>query len=376
MGQSTDTELMILGGGCAGLSLAWALSNLKSDFRVVIIEPRTEYRHDRTWSFWAPSDHPLSSIISGRWTQWSFGRYGESNQRLNNPSLPYQTIESANFYQLIQNKIENAPDMQLCLGETAESFKKLGGIWQVTTNRRTMTARWVVDTRPPSHEQLLKSKMFQCFIGETLFYPGAFDPNVAELMTDMRTDEHGFVFTYVLPQSQDHALVEATRFSIRPNDWSVLEADLAKIKQSRGWIEASVTHTERAVLPMGLPIQIAQQPDLASAGTGAGGLRAASGYGFLRIQRWAEHCARTLAEEGRVTSHPREPKIQAWMDGLFLDVIRRRPEQAPELFFDMYQKLPTDVFIRFMNDQSTLVDKLKVIYSLPSSPFLRTMLTR
>jgi lycopene beta-cyclase len=46
-------DLIILGGGCAGLSLARRLSELGEDCpQTVILESRSSYTDDRTWCFW------------------------------------------------------------------------------------------------------------------------------------------------------------------------------------------------------------------------------------------------------------------------------------------------------------------------------------
>lgn len=376
MPQTADVDLVILGAGLAGLSLALALTQQKSSLRVQLIEPRMQYEDDRTWSFWAPDDHPLATVVSKRWTRWAYGHLGQSTQIAQHHTTPYQTIESARFYQWATEEIARNAHIELSLGESASGLTRHQHLWQVTTDKRIITADLVMDTRPPTHQHFEKSQMFQCFVGETLSLPGAFDADVAELMTDMHTDEHGFVFTYVLPFSQDHALVEATRFTNHPVDTAILEADLLAIKQRRGWMQASVSRTEHAILPMGLPIRLPKAPNLARAGLGAGGLRAASGYGFLRIQNWARQCAHHLIEHRSVLSHPPEPRIQAWMDALFLDVLRREPHHAADIFFKLYHRVSMDVLIRFMSDQSTLMDKLKVISSLPSGPFLRAIMKR
>ena len=45
---------VIIGGGCAGLSLAYELeiNNKLKDQTLAIIEPREEYKRDKTWSLW------------------------------------------------------------------------------------------------------------------------------------------------------------------------------------------------------------------------------------------------------------------------------------------------------------------------------------
>ena len=49
-----EFDYVIIGGGCAGLSLAYELElNKKLENKsLAIIEPRTDYSRDKTWSFW------------------------------------------------------------------------------------------------------------------------------------------------------------------------------------------------------------------------------------------------------------------------------------------------------------------------------------
>ena len=60
-----EFDYIIIGGGCAGLSLAYELdlySKLK-DKTLAIVEPREEYKKDKTWSFWKVSPHNFEDCI-------------------------------------------------------------------------------------------------------------------------------------------------------------------------------------------------------------------------------------------------------------------------------------------------------------------------
>ena len=48
-----EFDYIIIGGGCAGLSLAYELqiNNKLNNKSLAIIEPRTNYNRDKTWSF-------------------------------------------------------------------------------------------------------------------------------------------------------------------------------------------------------------------------------------------------------------------------------------------------------------------------------------
>ena len=57
-----DFDFVIIGGGCAGLSLAYELE-IKDKLKnktLAIIEPRDEYKKDKTWSFWKTYSHNLT----------------------------------------------------------------------------------------------------------------------------------------------------------------------------------------------------------------------------------------------------------------------------------------------------------------------------
>ena len=371
--MTESTDVLIVGGGCSGLSLGHALGQQTDPPKTLIIEPRARYENDRTWSFWAPKEHTLSHLVSQRWQSSLYGRIGLKTQRLDHRRTPYQTIEAISFYQWAMDSIAASHKVTLSLDEAMLSIEKIQGKWVIKTSKRTVIASSVIDTRPPSAEQMATATLYQCFIGEYITTPEPLDDSTVELMTDMRADEHGFLFNYILPLTPHLALVEVTRFSRSALNWSVLEADMKALKAHRGWQQASIHRTERSRLPMGMTPSLSTDPTYVFAGTPGGALRAASGYGFWRIQRWAWLCAEALVLQGHPISHPAEPVIQKWMDQLFLLVLTHEPQRAPELFDALYTRLRPDRLIRFLSDESDLVDKLAVVGALPPAPFLRTL---
>ena len=54
-----EFDYVIIGGGCAGLSLAYELElhNKLLNKTLAIIETRPDYKRDKTWSFWKVFDH-------------------------------------------------------------------------------------------------------------------------------------------------------------------------------------------------------------------------------------------------------------------------------------------------------------------------------
>jgi lycopene beta-cyclase len=53
------------------------------------------------------------------------------------------------------------------------------------------------------------------------------------------------------------------------------------------------------------------------------------------------------------------------MDGLFLRVLERHPERAPEIFIKLFSLSDSGTVIRFMNDEPKFRDLVRIICVLP-----------
>ena len=368
-------DLAVIGGGCAGLSLARELATRHFKGAVLIIEPRHAYHDDRSWCFWATAQHELSGWVSHTWPQWLFSRAGAPKESRSCAGYLYQYIRSADFYQKSLDVIAQRPNIDIRLGTSATDIAQHQLGWRVTTTHATFTARQVIDTRPPPKKAFDKSTLFQSFVGvELQFDHAVVNAHEAELMTDMRVINNEFCFSYVLPFTPDRMLVECTFFSREPLSVSVMQSELDQILIKRGWTNAHVIRRESGHLPMGLPENPALTPsEPVRAGAGGGALRPSSGYGFIRIQRWAARCAQQLCEEGALCPPAASRFLLRHMDRLFLKVIRQNPNLAPILFERLFGRVDTASFIRFMDDRPNHADLVRIIACLPKIPFLKAL---
>ena len=102
-----EFDYIIIGGGCAGLSLAYELEIHKKleDKTLAIIEPRQEYKKDKTWSFWKVISHNFDDCIKKSWENFSIN-ISEKTNHLKCPDYPYQSIDSGLFYEKINSKLK------------------------------------------------------------------------------------------------------------------------------------------------------------------------------------------------------------------------------------------------------------------------------
>ncbi len=371
----TDADILILGAGLAGLSLAEACVRAGAGARLALVEPRERYLDDRTWCFWPAPGDPDAGLAEARWPRWRFSTIDGRESVQESADRPYVYLRGARVYKAALDAVRGSNHAALHTGVHANAVTPGADAVSVETSAGVLRAAHVIDARPPAPDRREAATLLQVFAGrEVETDTPIFDPSEAELMTDMRCDAHGFLFSYVLPLSPTRALVEATRFCGPEVSAEILERDLDALIAERGLARAKVLRTEAGRLPMGLP-EPAPSPDarIVRAGTGGGGLRAASGYGFKRIRAWARGCARSITAGAGPIGHPAEPRARLAMDALFLQVIEREPDRAPAIFMALAERLGPARFVRFMSDEAGPADLAAVIASLPPTPFLKAL---
>ena len=204
-----EFDYIIIGGGCAGLSLAYELeiNDKLKDKTLAIIETREEYKRDKTWSFWKVFSHNFDDCVIKSWNNFTINS-PDSSHELANKKFSYQSIHSGKFYKKINSKLSTNSNISF--------FKNLNGI----NSENSIIFNSV------HKEELDKSKLWQHFQGIEIETPkNIFDEEIINLMDfncDQRKDVH---FFYTLPFSKNTALIETTWLSAL-EDQSLMDYDL------------------------------------------------------------------------------------------------------------------------------------------------------
>ena len=90
------------------------------------------------------------------------------------------------------------------------------------------------------------------------------------------------------------------------------------------------------------------------AGQAAGVLRASSGYGFLRIQAWAQALANDLVEGKTPCAKPFGSPLERTMDSIFLAALLRVSSFSCRLVYRLADYLTGDEFGQFMSQSPSL----------------------
>ncbi len=109
----TTVDLIIIGGGCAGLSLAMRLAQLKSDApTTLVLENRSAYHNDRTWCFWRDPELAFETMVQHQWTKIRVRSPNEVTV-LDCQAAPYQLLPSHIFYREAEATLAASSKMRL-----------------------------------------------------------------------------------------------------------------------------------------------------------------------------------------------------------------------------------------------------------------------
>ena len=228
----------------------------------------------------------------------------------------------------------------------------------------------MIDTRPPQRVPVYG----QFFLGrEIRTERPVFDPGVVQLMQFRPARSAGVDFLYVLPYARDLALVEVTSFAPRSPGNEVFEPWLAEEIEQLEPGRHEVLREEHGALPMQVGFQDPAPAGCIRMGLSGGAARPSTGYAFARIQRQADLVAHALATDSTTTG-PLDGPFSRFMDRVFLQVIQTIPDRGPALFESLFRNTAPDRLEHFLSGSVHPMDRLSVMTSLPTLPFLRAAL--
>ena len=369
-----DADVIILGGGLAGLTLAARLARSGARLGVRIVEPRASWSESRSWCFWAPLTNPLAGFVSHRWQRWTFSEAAGERRAHAVPGLLYQQLESGAVFARLLAQLEDAPDVRLETGVTAHAIAPGRSGLLVETSAGRLAARHVIDTRPPVAEGARGPLLFQCFAGRTVRTGTSTGTGSAEveLMTDMRADAGGLVFDYVLPLGDGLARAESVRWAFRAVPRDTLARDLDAMLARRGWTGEGAASF--GVLPTGLPRERAARPaGLVRAAIGTGGWRAGAGHALLRIEAWAAAASTRLLSGLPPPVHRDPGRFQHHFTRSLVRVLEQRPDRLDAVVMRLATRLPPASLVRLMSGCAGFADAARVIACLDRRDLARTL---
>ncbi len=351
-----EFNYVIIGGGCAGLSLAYELEiheKLK-DKTLAIIEPRKEYKRDKTWSFWKVAPHNFDDCVKKNWENFSINIPGKTNY-LECKNFPYQSIDSGLFYEKIKNKLKK--------NENIFFFKNIEEI-----NKQNSLVFNSVPNIKKNHLNL-----WQHFCGvEIKTDNDIFDEKIFNLMDFDCEQRESVHFFYTLPYTKNRALVETTWLSkMNDNSQKDYENQINNyIKNNLKIKNYEITYKEEGAIPLFYPLNKNEKNKI-NIGTAGGMTRLSTGYTFLNIQEHSKYIRENIDNISNAKKFEIDRKYQ-FLDEIFLRVLEKNPEKMSDIFFRMFKTSPKTV-IKFLSNKSDFLEDLRIIFKMPKLIFIKAL---
>ena len=394
-------DIVLAGSGLSGLTLALECARRPffRDKKILLIDRVEKAKNDRTWCFWA-TDEEIKSMPPVVFKSWDkclfFGANFEAT--LDIAPYRYRMVRGLDFYNWAKEELAKSSNIQRVIANIAGLDTKTG---TARTNAGDFTGDWVFNSaltkipllpeasslysRPPftpisNPQSPIPNFTFllQHFKGYLIETPApAFDPAMMTFM-DYRLEQKGETrFVYVLPFSENKALVEFTVFS--PALCLAEEYDAELRRYIRDFLkinEFRILEEEFGVIPMSdFPFAPNTEGRVIHIGTAGGFVKASSGYAFKRTQRKL----RAFASDWEKSGQPNPSLLRSdwryrFYDSVMLRVLKENAVSGKDFFSGLFQKLPAPLVFRFLDEDSTFADDIQLLSAPPAWPFFKTAL--
>lgn len=382
-----DAEVVIVGAGAAGLSLAHRLARTVPGARapsaVLVDAPPGPLRPPRrTWCFWEPATGRFDAAVTAAWRHLRVRPPAGPATEGDIAPLRYKMIRSDDFEDLVARDLAGSPSVRR-LEATVEAVEDVPGGALVHLSdpggrTRALRTRWVFDSRPPGSLPAARTTLLQHFHGWFVRTDRpVFDPRTADLM-DFRTSQPatGLSFGYVLPVGRREALVEYTEFNRRPLTAAGYASALRQYTEEVLRLgDLRILSEESGIIPMTdapMPRQVGAS--VFRIGAAGGATRPSTGYTFAGIQRQTGAVAAALRRGRTPVPPPAHPARSRAMDAVLLRALDSGRADGPALFSGLFARLPMRLLLRFLDGRTRLHEDLTVGLRTPVGPMLRSAL--
>ena len=373
-------DYIIAGGGCAGRSLAVRMLPYlqASNKRALLVDYAEKKSNDRTWCFWEEHPDVFEPAVYRKWDRLSFASKF-LNKELDIEPYQYKMIRGLDFYTHTDELLANQTQLIHLQGKVEKQYTEQDQAY-VVIDGKTFSSDYVFSSIPQVQEK--KPDRYQYFLqhfeGWLIETEGnSFDPECATLMDFSTSQQSGTSFVYVLPLSSNRALVEYTVFSkqeLAPEDYTA--ALQQYIREQLKCEHYNIVEKEHGVIPMNdQPIK-RQQARIIYLGTAGGFTKGSTGYTFRFIQKHTTAIVKQLIKSG----HPNVPAISSPRFGLYdatlLHLLDSERISGEEIFSRMFKKNSAGKILKFLDNESTLLEEVQIFSTLQKTEFAMALVNR
>ncbi len=376
--MSLNYDYLIIGGGLAGLQLAleFGTDRFFEQKTFAVIDPSLKDSNDKTWCFWEEGPGKWDEII---FKSWQRGRFfsTEKNIELQLAPYSYKMLRSLDFYNFIKSRLKDSLNVSFIKDEI-ETIDEASSI--AYGKKDSYSALHIFDSRisPGYLNDPQTATIFQHFKGwKITTNTPCFDPGIFTMMDYRLKYKESTSFTYVLPNSATEALIEYTFFTPYITEETIYDQQLKQyIEEILKIKEYNITETEKGIIPMtDYPFHKDTTSKITKIGTAGSWVKGSSGYSFKHTEKKVSQIISNI----KIGVDPGADLISKkfrWYDSIFLDVLVRKNEMGEDIFSKLYNKNSPQEIFKFLDEETTVAEDLKVMFSLYHPQFIKSFLRK
>ena len=372
-----DANIIVVGGGCAGMQLINALLKLPAEQTgdILLIESNRPKIH-KSWCFWTKEQSDYDFLIEKHWSELKFGSPC-SNLSANITPYRYNYINSEKFFQYHNQLISDSPRVRV-VHEDVTKFKSEKGLKQVYTLNNCYNARHVynstIDSNIVDYSKILLWQHFKGWFIKT--DKAVFNSDQATLMDFNIDQDLAAHFMYVLPFSETEALIEFTSFSA-PDCYSdhIYNSYLEKYIRAKFNCSYELVREEKGKIPMSdFKFPAYTKEGIIQIGSAAGAIKPSTGYAFNRISRRTNYLIECFLKNNESLDVTNSSDRFHFYDTLLLQIIRDQPEKISIIMNQLFVHNSFQKILSFLDENTSIFEELRLFSTLPKRLFLKNVL--
>lgn len=382
--QIKHFNYIFTGSGLSALMTVYkmALSGKFTDKAILLLDHDVKKTNDRTWCFWAEDETIWDSVIS---KSWDLALFADENFKRDLALKPYQynQIRGLDFYNFVFAELSKHSNITF-LNEKVTDINELETHVFVGTEENRYTCDYLFNSIYTKAFALSQTKypvLQQHFVGWFVKTENeVFNPEEATFM-DFSVEQKGNTrFMYVLPISKTEALVEYTLFSESLLSKEEYENEIQLYLEKLGTKNFEILEKEQGSIPMtSYPFWKKNTKRVLNIGTAGGWTKASTGFTFRNSDKKSSELVGFLLTSLKMTSQSLKmsafhKKNRFWFyDLLLLDILYRHNELGSSIFSSLFRKGNPALIFKFLDEETTLQEDVKVILKCPKIPFLKAL---
>ena len=367
------------GSGLSALMTVYEmiLSGKFQDKSILLLDANPKKTNDRTWCFW-DAEESFQNLAHIQWDAAWF-KTATFERKLDLKPYQYNMIKGLDFYNLVFDLISKQENIHF-VNQKVIDFEELGDHCIVKTASENYTCNKIFNSI--FNSELVKNQtkyplLQQHFVGWFIkSKEEVFNKDIATFM-DFSVEQKGNTrFMYVLPTASDEALLEYTLFSKELLSKSEYENEIQKYIQKLGITEYEILEKEQGNIPMTCyPFWKHNTKNILNIGSIGGWTKASTGYTFKNTTKKAKQLVQFLASDSDFRKFHKRDKFWFY-DLLLLDILDKKNHLGATIFSSMFQKGNATVIFKFLDEETSFLEDLQVIWKCPKMLFVKALFSR